>query len=176
LSGVESLVDPPVDGFQEFRFVGYLVSPGADHAAFLASTSPLPTDAWLTMLPPVPTPNDLVTLSPLDVQVWSAQTQTASVTYFYVERQVRVAQPRSCTSHHLTGWFLPDRPEPVSVGSSEGDCGDKLWSFRRPLGLLVHGERAAVAVAPYGYNGASGMELWEVVGGEVRLVAFAPAM
>ena len=105
------------------------------------------------------------------------QQNSESVRWPVVDGAESPPEPRRTeVSDHLSGWLLPDEAQPRSVSLSESDCSGKLGSFRRPLALFMRGSRTAVAVAPYGWEGAAGMELWELDNGELQLIDFEPSM
>jgi hypothetical protein len=148
-------------------WVGYFTSPDVEHAPFLRAESPLSVERWRVPLSSaVPTPDENKS-DRMDIRVWTAETAAQSFTYFAVDRHA------DC--HRFTGWIPSGSSDPVIATSGSHDCEGKGEVARRPLGLIVHGGQPVLAVAVYGIDGY-GMELWELLDGELRLQGAAWGM
>lgn len=151
-----------------FRYVGYLSSPGVDHAPFQPVTSPISVDSWEALIASEVPERDQGAAYRLEVDVWTAQVEDLSFTFFVVTRQATSRQ--ECVSRYqFAGVLDSGTSEPVVVTNSEGDCGGKGMISRRPMGLVMRAGRPALAVAFYDWDGF-GVEVWGIVDGQIQVL------
>jgi hypothetical protein len=116
-------------------------------------------ERWRTFLSSaVPLPDE-GSSDRIEIRVWTAESAAQSFTYFTVDRHA------DC--RRFTGWLPAGSSEPVIATSGRHDCEGQGENARRPMGLIVHAGRPVLAVAVYDWDGY-GMELWELVDGELR--------
>jgi hypothetical protein len=164
--GIEELVD--VEPFTTPEDMAYVTSPDVEHAPFLPVESPLSVAEWDVLLSTAHPSRDVGSASRLDVRVWTAHAGNHSLTYFAIHR---VAASTACPARYqFTGWFPPGASEPVILTNSDGDCDGKGLLSRRPFGLIVRDGRPALAIGVSGWE-SGGVELWELVDGQLQMQA-----
>lgn len=167
LNGIDELIDRDRRPFYPPQTVAYATSPGIDHSPFLRAESPLSIAEWDSLLTSVRPSGDSAIPNELDIRVWSARTGDQALTYFVVSRRPNTRECRD--RHQFTGWFPSGTSEPVIASSSSGDCDGKGLDTRRPYALLVpEGGPPALAISIHDWE-TSGIELWELVDGQLHL-------
>lgn len=167
LTGIDELIDRDRAPYWPPQPVGFATSPGITHAPFLPVESPLSVVAWERLLSEASPSADPAIPDELEVRVWTARAGNQSVTYFVVRRR---PETRDCRNQYqFTGWVPPGTSAPIITATSTGDCDGKGLITRKPFGLVVpEGGHPTLAISIHDWE-TSGVELWELVDGQLQM-------